>query len=111
MTIDNKYAFLLIILFQETFGVNMLAGDYKNGVLTCKFERRVNMTTGSTSDDSRFFDLKNQYFLLIAHGTANEGKCKKLNKSVVIVYTVSAPSLTQLGNISAYHFIINTQMV
>ncbi|KAH3870769.1 hypothetical protein DPMN_033959 [Dreissena polymorpha] len=90
-----------------TFGITMLAGQYKNGVLTCTFERRVNVLSGSPlrNEDSRFFDLSYPYFLLIAHGTAYDGTIE-MHSETPDIY--SAEKIDFLGGAKLYDWTTKT---
>ncbi|XP_052229768.1 uncharacterized protein LOC127843912 isoform X2 [Dreissena polymorpha] len=94
----------------ETFGVTMLIGDYINGVLTCKFERRVSVLSGAPlrSEDSRFFDLSYPYFLLIAHGNAYAGNIYMHSEQPDIY---SAEKIDFLGGAKLYDWTTKTQPV
>ncbi|XP_052265958.1 uncharacterized protein LOC127868334 isoform X2 [Dreissena polymorpha] len=114
---NEAYKYNTNLDVQKTFGVNLLAGDYKNGVLTCKFERKVNvqLAGGSStrkrrvpSDDGHFFDISNPYFLLIAHGTADNGTIKYHSETPDIY---SAEKIDFLGGAKLYDWTTKTPPV
>ena len=56
--------------FQSTLGLTSTSVSQTNGVITCSFTRAY------TSTDSRFFDLNNDYILMLVIGEteAEDGK-------------------------------------
>ncbi len=58
-----------------TVGYSNIAVSYANGMLTCSFNRQK-----SISNVPNYFDLSNNYYLLMANGQTNGGGMDKLKQ-------------------------------
>ncbi|XP_045174249.2 uncharacterized protein LOC123535601 [Mercenaria mercenaria] len=66
----------------SNFGVGWIAGSYSNGLLSCTFTRKktaafaynaLGRRRREVADETTFFDLGSEWFLLVAHGNSING--------------------------------------